>query len=403
MQQKSDLIARYGIYAWVFFIPISTALTNVSAMVVVLCWLFDKSTQIKWRFMIWHPAMRAILIFSTIALLSISYTQATSSGLLEATADLARLLSIGVLLYYFCKMALHQQALVLFIAAMALTMLLGMLKLGFELPIGEKYLAGAVFKHHIITSFLMATSAFILANWMLDYPRFRKLTVILLLFMLYSVLFLNVGRTGYVALSVYTLVFFFFRFNLKKGLLGILAGSFVIMVAVGYSPHFLNRIQALKTDWQIYTSGGPLSSSSLGSRVEFAQNSLKLIAQKPILGWGLGSFATVYQTHYDDTTALLTTNPHNEFLKVGVELGMVGFIALIAIFVNFWHLASMLTLEQKVIFRGFLVAFMIGCSVNSWLTDFTELSLFCFMTACFLNSFPKAKVLLKMQPYAKLS
>ena len=63
--------------------------------------------------------------------------------------------------------------------------------------------------------------------------------------------------------------------------------------------------------------------SSMGQRYTFWKYSLKLIAEKPLLGHGTGSFAKEYQ-RIAIGEQFITENPHNEFLMIGVQLGLLG-------------------------------------------------------------------------------
>jgi O-antigen ligase len=63
---------------------------------------------------------------------------------------------------------------------------------------------------------------------------------------------------------------------------------------------------------------------SAGQRLEFYKQAIEGFAERPILGWGIGSFS-VYATGRDTREY-----PHNLVLQVGMEQGVVGLAALAA-------------------------------------------------------------------------
>ena len=68
-------------------------------------------------------------------------------------------------------------------------------------------------------------------------------------------------------------------------------------------------------------------------RYVFVKNSIQKIFKKPVLGHGTGSFGSIFKKevnsgHYFD----VTTTPHNQYLYVWFELGILGLILLLATF-----------------------------------------------------------------------
>ena len=73
----------------------------------------------------------------------------------------------------------------------------------------------------------------------------------------------------------------------------------------------------------------PEYNTSLGRRYIYARNSFQLIKERPIFGNGANQFAQLYQKKFDDPNVL---HPHNNFIFILVELGVVGLIMVIGIF-----------------------------------------------------------------------
>ena len=75
---------------------------------------------------------------------------------------------------------------------------------------------------------------------------------------------------------------------------------------------------------QILT-GSSAPSYTAGKRLEFYKHALMAISEKPWVGWGLGGWS-YYYNHGDSRTY-----PHNIFMEVGTEQGLLGLAALVLI------------------------------------------------------------------------
>jgi O-antigen ligase len=77
----------------------------------------------------------------------------------------------------------------------------------------------------------------------------------------------------------------------------------------------------------------PMADASVINRRQLTRDSLELVRQRPILGWGLGTFLTVYpqvSTWYGDS---LVNAAHDDYLQLLVETGAAG-LGLMLIFVG---------------------------------------------------------------------
>jgi len=72
-----------------------------------------------------------------------------------------------------------------------------------------------------------------------------------------------------------------------------------------------------------------------------------------------------------------TVNPHNEYLLVTAQLGLVGLAALLALFWVPWRLAPRLLTPLETHFaRALVLTIAVGCLFNSLLIDHVEGLLF---------------------------
>jgi O-antigen ligase len=104
-----------------------------------------------------------------------------------------------------------------------------------------------------------------------------------------------------------------------------------------------------------------------------------------VLGHGTGSFTRAYAEKTKGQQALPTRNPHNEYLLIMVQLGLVGLAVLLYLFWTQWRLAPRLaTPLEWHLARGLVLAMAVGCLFNSWLLDHTEGLLYAWLTGLLL-------------------
>jgi O-antigen ligase len=70
---------------------------------------------------------------------------------------------------------------------------------------------------------------------------------------------------------------------------------------------------------------GRLGDLSPGMRLEITKDSLRMFSKRPVGGWGLGTFPTVYPSYRSFYTNLFVNEAHNDYAQLLVETGLVGF------------------------------------------------------------------------------
>ena len=64
-------------------------------------------------------------------------------------------------------------------------------------------------------------------------------------------------------------------------------------------------------------------------RFKIGKDCLKMFLQKPVLGWGLGTFPTIYPSFRSFYTNLFVNEAHNDYAQLLVEMGLIGFALMI--------------------------------------------------------------------------
>jgi O-antigen ligase len=107
--------------------------------------------------------------------------------------------------------------------------------------------------------------------------------------------------------------------------------------------------------------------------VEIDRHALELIAERPVIGVGSGGFRSAYESKARGTQHPIVDNPHNAFLQVGVELGLIGLAMLIALLTVQWRAAGTIgDINERVAARGFVVMFVAASLLSSTLDNHPE-------------------------------
>jgi O-antigen ligase len=73
--------------------------------------------------------------------------------------------------------------------------------------------------------------------------------------------------------------------------------------------------------------------ASYHTRVQIARDSVAMIKERPLMGWGLGTFTTVYPKYRTFYADLFINAAHNDYVQVLTETGTLGFAAVLGFLV----------------------------------------------------------------------
>ena len=147
-------------------------------------------------------------------------------------------------------------------------------------------------------------------------------------------MFITGGRAGQVMYFVMLtiLIFQFFGNEKIKSLFTVLVLVPLIFFTAYQTSHiFHQRVDLAVNNTINYEIR---KNSSVGQRINFAINSWEVIKENPIIGIGTGDFPREYKKINQIKTpqVLNTTNPHNMYILVLTQLGIVGLVSMLSIF-----------------------------------------------------------------------
>jgi O-antigen ligase len=215
--------------------------------------------------------------------------------------------------------------------------------------------------------------------------------MILVVISIHNLFFVVPGRTGQLIAIALSGLFAMQRLGNKQRLLA----AFIVILSLTAYFNFSdksNRINEAVTSTQAYLKPVPeQTESSMGLRYTYWKNSLKLIAKKPLVGHGTGSFSKEYRRIVKEDW-MASKNPHNEFFMIGVQLGLLGLIIYLGFLASQYYYAKKLQNENKWFAQGLLLSLIITSIFNSPLMDHNEGHWFATMIALCFASFQSKQV-----------
>jgi len=149
-----------------------------------------------------------------------------------------------------------------------------------------------------------------------------------------STIFLSGSRGGMLALAAQvTLLVAISTWRRKRrktvvALATFLAIGIGLMVWLGGS-ELTQRLASIHSETRNELSGGV--------RIQIDRDVLKMFAQKPLSGWGLGAFPEVYPQFRSFHTNFFINEAHNDYLQLLVEMGGLGFLAMLWFVWTLYH------------------------------------------------------------------
>ena len=168
----------------------------------------------------------------------------------------------------------------------------------------------------------------------LKLEKFSKTTILIFIpFYLFS-MFTEGGKAGQIVFIVLLIFLFIYLFRTKIKVLFI---SFLGVFLFSYLVYNNSEMVKKRFDYAIksYKNIQNEKKSSSNTRYVLGNETIKLIKQNPVFGYGTGSFTDIFGPINNETEKIVGhkhKTPHNNYLYVWMELGILGLILLLSIF-----------------------------------------------------------------------
>ncbi|MGB9236283.1 MAG: O-antigen ligase family protein [Terriglobales bacterium] len=151
----------------------------------------------------------------------------------------------------------------------------------------------------------------------------RKILVMSIAALMAGSIFLSGSRGGMLALVAQIVVLGVFVLRSQKGnwRQPLMLGGFLVLV-IGFlvwvgGNELTRRLVSIHTEAHTELTGG--------TRLTIDRDCLHMFLRKPVLGWGLGTFSTVYPGFRSFFSTFFVNEAHNDYLQLLVETGLAGF------------------------------------------------------------------------------
>lgn len=383
-QSRHYLIGKlFGLAAFLLgaSLPVSNPLMNLTLGLILLCvlwqWNLNTAKALAKQPLVWLPALMFMLLACSLFIEPHAY----GAEMLGKYKKLLYVLPLA--LFFLLVPAAFNRFVSGFLLANAVILLVSLAVGIFHLPIGHlNPLNPTVFKLHITQNFFMALAALLWLSRAFAHRGVKRWGyVALVLLSSYDILFLVLGRTGYVALVVGLGTWLLLSLGLRQRLAVAILGICVICV-LAFVPNRATERIALGVeeihDCLILANGDAYDSceTSMGLRTTFAGESLRLIKHAPWFGNGVGSFR-----YANPETGYNVNNPHNQYLLETVQSGLAG-LALFLIWMLYCYREAWRQPEPvRNLMVAVLSAYMACHLFNSFLLDSAEGHLFMVIAA----------------------
>src|SRR6185437_13647675 len=360
-------------------LPWSTTLVAVFAVVMLIVMVPFMDIEALLRSLKRPIAAVPIALF-LLAAVGTLWSAASWGERLYAVGPTVKLLMLPFLFHHFERSKRGQSIFTAFLISCALLSVMSWIvafEPGLSLKSKEFASRGIFVKNYIDQSQSFTLCAVALAYPAIMLLRAKKIWPALLLSAIglsfvINMAFVIVSRTALVTMPIMVAVFGLLHLRWRTNLIILFAAIVLAIAAWIASPQLEWTVKTFSRDYELYKQGVP---TSIGERLEYWSNALRFFADAPVVGNGTGSTKGLFERaeHAPGWLAGVRVfpNPHNQTLNVAVQWGMLGLVALYAM----WLLHLLL-------FRGEGLANWIGLLVvvqniftslfNSHIFDFHE-------------------------------
>ncbi|MBL6663027.1 MAG: O-antigen ligase family protein [Flavobacteriales bacterium] len=374
-----------------FFAPISIFVTDVAVFSLAILWLFEGQFISKWNKIKSNPwllSLMALLFLYVVGMLWGTNHQG-AKWLFQKSAILI-LLPILYTLNFSQKEVKY--SLFAFLSATTLSALIAnLINLGW---INHLFKYSSIFAknwhypafmtytdHNVFLAFSLLVTFFILFN---NYSNKKLRIVLIFISTLYLLsLYTENGRSGQLAFILIFLSFSLLAFWYKKRVLifSVIAILAINTSAYFLSPHFKKRIDSIRIE---LTQLEKNKVNSINTRYYLYKYSYEKIKEKPVLGYGTGSFVKEFSSiseHATKTLAGVHKTPHNNYLFIWFELGLIGLVVFLSIF--FFQLKAYQSLNQGYFRMIFPAIFLVIMLTDTYFQNHNTAVLYCYLSFIF--------------------
>lgn len=397
---RAAALARGLLLAVIVSLLVSTSLAVGFEFIAYLTFIIQPALRHRVLAVMRHPAMIGLFVFMAPIILAAFYGPASGQESTMALFAWRRVLILPLALAVFDDEAAKLQAGKVVLLAGLFGVAASFITAAFDLEITPKIRAGIVYQNYVTQAMAMSIGMAVAVTALLR-PEMvkndrllgnRMVMALASILLVIDIIYVLPGRSGYIALlviSVTTVVLLApGSWKVKLGAGAILAAVLSLLLVSSN----VTRSRSNQAVAEITNVDAEKEPTSLGQRVVFMRNTLRMIADHPILGVGTGGFLDGYRPYVKGVPGWHgqdTGDPHNQFVKILAEQGAIGLAAML------FFLYRSFSCPAPVPSRQLAVAVLLGwCATSlasSHFSTFSEGRLIYFWLGAMLAGLPAAR------------
>lgn len=294
-----------------------------------------------------QPIVIATLLFYLMIFLSTTYSIASWSESLSTCWGWRKVLLLPIAVALFDDKLWKNRLTFIFIQVTTACAILSFTTSAIGLAL-YKYPVGIIIRNHATQGIMFSVAAFsagvLLILESTNLSRLQKWALsISIVILITNVVYITPGRSGYLALIVLAITLALTYMYANKKILAPVIVFLMIPLLLLSSPTVRQRITQGTNEAASYQSTN--EATSMGIRMLLWKNTIELIHERPLLGYGTGSFQQAYKTkvlNKPEWEHNITHDPHNQYLKITAEHGLIGLVVFLGLILSaFWQKPSL--------------------------------------------------------------
>jgi O-antigen ligase len=352
-------------------LPLSTSVVTILAGLILLLWLVEGEYRYKAELIAANPVARAVLLYLAVLALGLLWSPDLRAGIdvLVARWKIAMFCVFLTLVIRRPRMFYMGGYLTGLTMAMLMTYLAWFGLLHYA-DVSEHHLTHKTF--HVVYNPLLAFGIYLVlheAIWRKGLVPGWRLALAGLAVIMIVDMFITEGRTGQLVFFV-LMGLLLFQVLHKRRLVALFAVCILVpaLFAAVYmaSPVFKSRVDTARQEIATFAVN---PNTSVGQRLQFWQNSWRIIRKHPLLGVGTGGFKSAYcrVNRKESPNCVATDNPHNQYVLVAAMLGIPGIASLLFIFATMFREAMRRQDHWQRLRMAFPIFFLVIMLTESYL------------------------------------
>ena len=344
-----DRIYQYLLIAAFFFLPITVLGNNIAIWLIVILWFFSGNYKEKFQQIKNHSLAVASILFFLMHIIALIWTENLDWGF-EILRKMLPFLFVLPAFLTIARIENTKYYITAFLIAIAISeglsylIWLGIIE---PLQIGYGIDNPVPFMSHISYNPFLAFAFYLVINKLLFGEKTSQFERAIYAFFALTItfnMFITGGRAGQVMFFAAIIVLalqYFKNSQVKATLFSLILIFCISFTAYFSSPLFHERVntavdEIVNYEENIINYGNAPSApfGSMGIRTTFLLNTFELIKTSPILGVGTGDFPAEYEriNRIRSDQVVTTVQPHNMYMLILAQLGIVGLASLVWIF-----------------------------------------------------------------------